>query len=421
MRSMQNIQISQHHVNPGALEVCRVLSQDGYQAFIVGGCVRDLLLGHVPKDWDITTDATPQEVMALFSKTIPTGLQHGTVTVVLGEGVENHFEVTTFRIEGDYTDGRRPEQVFFVMNVEQDLARRDLTINAIAYDPIADRLVDPFGGIQDLELGIIKAVGSPDARFQEDGLRIMRVARFAARFGYAVHLDTLEGMKNSIDTLKKVSKERLADELCKTLMTTNPALGLQLLKDCGALQVACPKLCSSPPLSHFISRQNRVQGELETRLAFMYGNCDTALAQQDLLYLKLSNREIKKVVFLLQLLDRFGEFMKKDTELAYKSFMAVIKNCSPDPWEHTLSQFIELTEAMGLPARVLFGKYQQVVVLMRKELQLNGDDLLRIGIEPGPQIKKILDNCYLEVLRNPEHNNREFLFDFAADQYNVMP
>lgn len=421
MTSMQNIQISQHHVNPGALEVCRALSQDGYQAFIVGGCVRDLLLGQVPKDWDITTDATPQEVMALFSKTIPTGLQHGTVTVVLGEGVENHFEVTTFRIEGDYTDGRRPEQVFFVMNVEQDLARRDLTINAIAYDPIANRMVDPFNGIEDLERGVIRAVGNANARFQEDGLRIMRVARFAARFNYAVEEETLTGMKNNLETLRKVSKERISDELCKTLMAANPALGLRLLKESGALEIACPKLCSSPPLSHFITQQNRVQGELETRLAFMYGNCNTELAQQDLLYLKLSNREIKKVVFLLQLLDRFGEFMKKDTELAYKSFMAVIKNCSPDPWEHTLSQFIELTEAMGLPSRVLLGKYRQVVVLMRRELQLNGDDLLRIGVEPGPQIKRILENCYLEVLRNPEHNNREFLFDFAADQYNAIP
>src|SRR5512147_2155393 len=147
MRAMENSLFSQQHVNSGALEVCRVLSEHGYQAYIVGGCVRDLILGHTPKDWDITTDATPKEVMGLFAKTIPTGLQHGTVTVVLGEGVENHFEVTTFRIEGEYTDGRRPEEVFFVLNVEQDLDRRDLTINAIAYDPIADRLVDPYNGM----------------------------------------------------------------------------------------------------------------------------------------------------------------------------------------------------------------------------------------------------------------------------------
>lgn len=414
MHAMLNTKISQQLVNPGALEVCRVLSQAGYQAYIVGGCVRDLLLEQTPKDWDITTDATPQEVMSLFNKTIPTGLQHGTVTVVLGEGVENHYEVTTFRVEGDYTDGRRPEQVFFVLNVEQDLARRDLTINAIAYDPITDSLVDPFDGIGDLQAGRIRAVGVAGARFQEDGLRIMRVARFAARFNYSVEEETLAGMRDNLETLQKVSKERVSDELCKTLMAANPALGLQILAQSGALGIACPRLCSSPALLHFLPMQNKVQGELETRLAFMYGNSAVDLAQAELTELKLSNREIKRVVFLLQLLDRLGEFMKRDTEMAYKSFMAALKNHSPDPWEHTFEQFLLLTEAMGFESRKLFGKYSQVTVLMRRELQLNGDDLLFIGIKPGPEIKRILDACYLEVLRNPNNNNKKSLLDFAA-------
>src|SRR5678815_3809921 len=136
---MENTNLSPQRVNRQALEICRILSNNGYQAYIVGGCVRDLLMGATPKDWDITTDASPEEVIALFPKTIPTGLQHGTVTVVMGLGIENHFEVTTFRIEGAYTDGRRPEEVFFVLHVDQDLARRDLTINAIAYDPISGR------------------------------------------------------------------------------------------------------------------------------------------------------------------------------------------------------------------------------------------------------------------------------------------
>lgn len=414
MRAMEKFQISQHLVNPGALEICRTLSQEGYQAFIVGGCVRDLLLGATPKDWDITTDANPQQVMALFDKTIPTGLQHGTVTVVLGEGVENHFEVTTFRIEGAYTDGRRPEEVFFVLDVEQDLARRDLTINAIAYDPIADRMVDPYSGIRDLQVGIIRAVGVPEARFQEDGLRIMRVARFAARFGYDVQFETFEGMKASLDTLKLVSKERVSDELCKTLMTAHPAFGLKILRDSGALEIACPRLCSSPPLLHFVGEQDKAQGELETRLAFLYGNCSVELAQQELTELKFSNREVKKVTFLLQLLDRLQEFMKRGSELAYKSFMAALKNHSPEPWESTLEQFLILTEAMGFQTRELFGRFQSVTVLTRRELQLNGDDLLQIGIKPGPEIKRILDRCYLEVLRSPEHNSKSFLLDFAA-------
>jgi len=411
---MENALISQQFVNPQALEVCRILSQEGYQAYIVGGCVRDLLLGVPPKDWDITTDATPQEVLDLFPKTIPTGLQHGTVTVVMGQGVENHFEVTTFRIEGEYTDGRRPEEVFFVMNVEQDLARRDLTINAIAYDPIADRLVDPYNGIQDLREGIIRAVGNAGARFQEDGLRIMRVARFAARFGYAVDGATFEGMRTNIETLRKVSIERIQDELSKTLMTKSPSYGLQLLQQSGALEVACPFLCSQPPYLAFLPHQDECQGELETRLAFLYANClPVERVQEELIALKFSNKEVKKTVFLLQLLDRYGVFVQKNTDLAYKSFMAVIKNHSPEPWEQTFEQFILLAEALGFLVRDQFDQFRGVIVYSRREMQLNGNDLMEAGIPAGPRIKQALDACYLEILRSPEHNTKYHLLEVA--------
>jgi tRNA nucleotidyltransferase (CCA-adding enzyme) len=411
---MVNFKISQQHVNPQAIEVCRILRSAGHQAFVVGGCVRDLLIDIKPKDWDICTDAGPQQVMDLFPKHYPTGLQHGTITVAMGEGVENHFEVTTFRIEGEYKDGRRPEEVFFVANVEQDLARRDLTINAIAYDPIDNRLIDPYNGINDLQNQIVRAVGIPEARFKEDGLRIMRAARFAARFGCIVADKTFAGMKASLETLKLVSKERIQDELSKTLMTNNPAYGIKLLHDSGALQIACPLLTSSPSLMHFSSELDNCMGDLETRLALLYGNCKTALAVEELTTLKFSNKEIKRVGFLLDLLDKFETFQRKDSALAYKSFMAVIKNHSPDPWKHTLEQFIQLTEAMGFESRALFLKYEHVIVWTKKELQINGDNLLNIGVKPGPQIKKILDECYLEILRNPENNNRNFLLDFAA-------
>lgn len=403
------MEISREILSEQAIEVCRILSTAGYQAFLVGGCIRDLLLGQIPKDYDITTDATPKEMMALFPKTIPTGLQHGTVTVVMGEGIENHFEVTTFRIEGAYSDGRHPEEVFFVMNVEQDLARRDLTINAIAYDPIADRLVDPYGGIQDLHDGIIRAVGNAGARFQEDGLRIMRVARFAARFGYAVDSPTFTGMRENIDTLKKISKERIQDELCKILMTDNASFGLSLLYQSGALAVACPYLTTSQ-----ITDQEQCQGELETRLALLYANCASiGQIQEELTNLKFSNKEIKKTIFLLQLLERYGPFVEKNTDLAYKSFMATVKNHSHDPWEHTFEQFIILLEALGFLARDQFDQFKDVTVLSRKEMQLNGDDLLAVGIPAGPRIKQALEACYLEILRNPEHNTKYHLLEVA--------
>lgn len=403
--------ISPHLIHPQAVEVCRILQQHNYQAFIVGGCVRDLLLGQKPKDWDITTDASPKKVMELFSKTIPTGLQHGTITVCMGEGVENHFEVTTFRIEGEYSDGRRPDEVFFVMDVNQDLARRDLTINAIAYDPITHRFADPYEGIEDLKKGLIKAVGNPLIRFQEDGLRIMRVARFAARFGYAVDPNTFQGMKESLDTLKKVSKERISDELSKTLMSAHPSYGLQLLQDSGALNIACPLLADRQlPLLKY---QDGCTGNLETRLAFLYNKLPVEQVQEELFKLKFSNKEIKRVIFLLQLLERFYVFEDKHSESGYKSFMATVKNHSPDPWEDTLRQFLHLTEPMGLASGALLEEYKGVIVLSRKEMAINGDDLMAAGIAAGPRIKKALDECYLEILRNPENNTKYRLLEHA--------
>src|SRR5579885_1404891 len=408
---MINFQISQNLIHPQAIEVCRILHTAGHQAYIVGGCVRDLLLGVQPKDWDITTDATPQKVMKLFPKTYPTGLQHGTVTVAMGEGVENHFEVTTFRIEGEYTDGRRPEEVFFVMNVEQDLARRDLTINAIAYDPILGHVVDPFGGIIDLKHNVIRAVGNPEARFREDGLRIMRVARFAARFGFSVQPATLEGMKASLETLKKVSRERIHDELSKTLMSKHPSYGLELLLKSGALDIACPLLAGRQlPL---LPQQDKCEGELETRLAFLYNKLSVDLVREELINLKFSSREIKKVLFLLEMIERFYVLQDQDTPFAYKEFMAVLKNQSIDPWHNTMQQFIVLAEAMGIEAWKLLDKYRNEVVFSKKEMNINGDDLLSAGMPQGPRIKKALDECYLEILKNPEHNTKYHLLEVA--------
>ncbi len=410
---MVNSKISQILIHPRAIEVCHILHEAGHQAYIVGGCVRDLLLGAAPKDWDITTDAPPKKVLALFPKTYPTGLQHGTVTVAMGEGVENHFEVTTFRIEGEYKDGRRAEEVFFVMNVEQDLARRDLTINAIAYDPLSGKFVDPYEGVKDLQRKIIRAVGQATSRFQEDGLRIMRVARFASRFGYSVDAATFEAMRENLETLKKVSRERISDELCKTLMTEAPAYGLMLLAQSGALPIVCPLLAGRrlPLLPH----QDKIKGELETRLAFLYNKIPFSEVQEELINLKLSNKEIKKVIFLIQLMERFGTFQEKDSVSAYKGFMALIKNHTPASWEETLQQFILLSEAQGYPSNSLLNKYRDEIVFSQKEMQLKGDDLLIAGFKPGPQIKKILEACYLEILRHPEHNTKVFLVNFAID------
>lgn len=419
------------NIRPGAIQICKTLQEAGHQAFIVGGCVRDLILGQTPKDWDITTSAKPGEVMILFPNTYPTGLQHGTITVAMGEGIDNHFEVTTFRVEGEYLDGRRPNEVIFVVNIKEDLARRDLTINAIAYDPISHNMVDPFEGQEDLKNGVIKAVGNANLRFQEDGLRIMRAARFAARFNYEMDLDTWAGMSDNLETLKMVSVERIQDELCKILMSAHPSYGLRLLKESGALKIACPLLMTEAIFTDFLPEQDLCKGDLETRVAFLYGNCiEVDKVEKELFNLKFSNKELKRVMFLFKLLNKFDIFKEatylKDHKLrgpqskaAYVDFIATIKNHAPDSWEYTLEQFILFTEPVGIDSRQKLADYGNVVVYSRKEMKINGDDLLLIGIKPGPQIKTILDSCYAEILREPAHNTEGFLLALASGSWKI--
>ena len=208
-------------MDEGAAELLDTLHRAGYAAYVVGGCVRDSLLGLTPHDWDLCTSALPQQVMELFGaqRCIPTGLQHGTVTVKQSGAL---YEITTFRTEGTYTDGRHPDEVHFVPDVREDLARRDLTINAMAYNE-KEGLVDPFGGQADLQSGIIRAVGVPRQRFTEDALRILRLYRFAARFGFAIDPPTAQAAQELCAHLDCVSVERIEEELAKLLTAPAPA------------------------------------------------------------------------------------------------------------------------------------------------------------------------------------------------------
>lgn len=223
------------------LGICRRLREGGKRGWIVGGCVRDLLRGAEAKDWDVATDARPEEVMRLFRKVIPTGMQHGTVTVLL-RGV--HYEVTTLRGEGAYTDGRRPDKVEFVDDITADLARRDFTINAIALDPVDGHLIDPFGGQADLAAKVIRAVGDPNERFAEDGLRVVRAARFAATLEHTLDGDTERAMgtARSVETFRRVSAERVRDEWLKAMSARKPSVSFELLRRTNLLGVSCPEL-----------------------------------------------------------------------------------------------------------------------------------------------------------------------------------
>jgi tRNA nucleotidyltransferase (CCA-adding enzyme) len=214
--------------------VARRLHDAGHAAVLVGGAVRDALRGVPHDDWDLATSATPDEVLALFERTIPTGVQHGTVTVLQGRGERRTaVEVTTFRGEGAYRDGRRPETVEFLRELEQDLARRDFTINAFAWDPIAERFSDPFGGLADLRDGIVRAVGVPLDRFREDGLRTMRAVRFCATLGFRLDQATRAAIAGALDVFDLVSRERVRVELFKLLGAQVPSLGLTPMADTG--------------------------------------------------------------------------------------------------------------------------------------------------------------------------------------------
>jgi tRNA nucleotidyltransferase (CCA-adding enzyme) len=403
---MTRLNFFRNSVNAGAIEVCKIIHDNGYKAYLVGGCVRDYILGIEPKDWDITTNALPQDVIKMFEKTYPTGIQHGTITVaMLGE----HYEVTTFRTEGKYLDGRRPESVNFVDNVELDLSRRDLTINAMAYDPVKDELIDPFNGMDDLHKGIIRAVGDPNDRFQEDGLRIMRAIRFAARFCCSIDKVTVAAIHNNVHRLNSISKERIQDELSKILCTKYSAYGIEMLYKTKILDLICPILSKSP-----ITYQcNECDGDLETKMAYLYSCISVEDINRELRNLKYPTAFIKSVLFLVELIEKYHEFSEKDTIIAYRKFIAHIKNHSFNDFEQTLEQFSLLCKAMGFEIENNLAKYQDVLVFSYKEMEINGDDLIAIGIPRGPEIRKVLNSCYESILQDPDNNEKGKLLRMA--------
>ena len=227
--------------------------KNNYEAFMVGGCVRDSLLGIIPKDYDITTSALPNVTESLFDKTIPTGIKHGTVTIVLDN---ENLEVTTYRTEGNYLDNRHPESVEFVSSIKEDLSRRDFTVNALAYNK-KEGLIDYFNGVNDIKNKIIKAVGDPNKRFQEDALRMLRAIRFSCQLGFKIEPLTYLAIKKNYKLIKNISMERIRDELCKILISDNPSDGLTLLKDTRILEIILPEIYSLVDYTPLCNNHNK--------------------------------------------------------------------------------------------------------------------------------------------------------------------
>ena len=439
---MRDIEI---RIPPGAARILRVLEDHGYEAFVVGGCVRDSLLGRNPNDWDITTSALPLQVKALFRRTIDTGLKHGTVTILMdGEP----FEVTTYRVDGEYLDGRHPSEVTFTASLQEDLQRRDFTINAMAYSE-KKGLQDLFGGLPDLEKGLIRAVGDPAKRFGEDALRIMRAVRFAAQLGYEVEEDTVQAMKELAPTLSKISAERIAAELEKLLVSPHPEK-LKMAYECGITAVILPEFdrCmetaqNNPHHKYSVgehtivsignARPDRIlrytmlmhdmgkpscKTTDEQGIDHFYGHQEVSaqMANDILRRLKSDNETRRSVSKLVRYHDLTcgltGKSVRKAISLIGEDlFPLYLEVKDADTRAQSDFRFQEKMDYLD-EVRLLYRKIlEEGDCLSLKDLAVNGKDLIAAGMKPGREIGEVLEAMYRDVIDDPEHNNKEYLME----------
>ena len=441
---MQNIRL-----DAGAAALLARLHGAGYAAYAVGGCVRDSLLGRIPQDWDLCTSARPEQVLALFGEgqCIPTGLQHGTVTIKYGGQL---YETTTFRTEGTYTDGRHPDEVHFVPDVRQDLARRDFTINAMAYND-AEGLIDPFGGQQDLQQGILRAVGDPATRFEEDALRILRLYRFAARFGFAIDPPTGQAARALCAHLDCVSVERIEEELSKLLAAPAPAAYLdeKILKviipelSAPALQAAKPVVDACPAGTE----------DLPVRWAALLMSLGEDGTRKALKRLRCSNALIEETAVLVRETGGGGGSFSEDRPLGWdpaaagsragdgmarfvseeKASAAPGQDAAPDTAIrirkllgrydlHTVQRLAALGAAMEPEQAADFAAQAELAAQLDadgvccrvSQLAVNGRDLMAAGIPAGPGLRRTLEALLDAVIRGQLPNERQRLLDAAG-------
>ena len=369
----------------------------GYEAFAVGGCVRDTLLGRTPEDWDVTTSARPEAVKAIFERTVDTGLQHGTVTVLKNR---KGYEVTTYRIDGEYHDGRHPDSVEFTPNLLEDLKRRDFTINAMAYSHETG-IVDEFGGMEDLKAGIVRCVGRPEDRFTEDALRLLRALRFSAQLGFEIEESTYAAIKTIAPNLAKVSKERVQAELTKLLLSAHPERIL-LLKETGLSAQIVPGFDAvfAPAL---FSKLSQLPAEKSLRWAGFLLCQSTKQAEAVLKGLKMDNETIGNV-------SRMIEGAKETLPLEKPAVRRAMSRYTP----YQLEGALKLKELMGSPDAEEIRRLREEIIrdgdcVSLKDLAVKGRDLLEAGVERGPMVGEILNHLFDLVLLHPEKNDRELL------------
>lgn len=396
-------------LDPGAAALLTRLHAAGHAAYAVGGCVRDSLLGQTPHDWDLCTSATPEQVLELFGEAhcIPTGLQHGTVTVKHGGAL---YEITTFRTEGAYSDGRHPDHVAFVPDVKEDLARRDFTINAMAYNA-EEGLIDPFGGQSDLAAGIVRAVGEPQRRFEEDALRILRLYRFAARFGFAIDPATGQAARALCRHLDCVSEERIAEELSRLLAA--PAPGAYL--EAEVLAVIFPELDAAelPESRRILDALEPGMEHVPVRLAALLCPLGEAGARAALKRLKCSNALTGTVATLVR--EAAAGMPGVALTLTARRFLSRYDLA-------TITDLTALCSAQHPEQAEAFAALQQEAARLVEtnaccrinQLAVNGRDLMDAGVRPGPGLRRVLDALLEQVLTGQLPNEKAALLAAAA-------
>jgi tRNA nucleotidyltransferase (CCA-adding enzyme) len=432
---------------PGeVIYIMDVLTKQGYEAYAVGGCIRDSVMGREPKDWDITTSACPDAVKGVFEKTLDTGLSHGTVTVMIGG---RSYEVTTFRIDGRYEDGRHPEYVKFTGRLEDDLRRRDFTINSMAWNQNRG-IVDPFGGMGDIAAGVVRAVGLPPERFREDALRMLRAVRFAARLGFGIEEATFDAIKSNCALIRKISAERIREELTGILTSDDPAK-FALLAETGLLGQILGKFgygtnCKSViPKGHCLSAVGSVDADVCLRWAMLFhcfavsvrtlehsGVIDAgirasygdfyAAAKDIMLKLKFSNKNMDRILRLLKYADikitpERGSVARAASCAGEDIFgdLLKLKRAAAQTMAHDGELGSDGIAAVNEIERIYRDLIASGHCLKLRDLAVNGHDLMRLGFSEGSDIGSALSYLLGRVIEEPGLNRKDVLEMMALD------
>lgn len=436
-------------------QIIETIEEAGFEAYTVGGCVRDSILGREPQDWDITTSARPEQVKALFPRCIDTGIQHGTVTVMMGrEG----FEVTTYRVDGKYEDGRHPKEVYFTPSLEEDLKRRDFTVNAMAYNP-RQGLVDIFGGREDMKAGVLRCVGDSRERFLEDALRIMRAVRFSAQLGYRIEEDTREGIRQLSENLRHISAERIQAELVKLICSPHPDF-LRDAYELGVTRVFFPefdKAMETPQEhphhcfcvgEHILHSMKAVRADRVLRLAVLFHDLgkpqtlerdekgithfhghaavSAELAGKILKRLKFDNDTsalVQKLVFYHD----YGNDCKPDMRAVRRAVNKIGTKAFPGLFEVKRADILaqsdycrqEKLERLKCWQEMYDRVMEEQQCVSLKELAVSGSDLIAEGMKPGKEVGRVLQQLLELVLEDPKCNTRERLLQEAENILSV--